>query len=294
MISKLLLCLALGLSGGLVGCSTVQLSRQDVVSYSPPSSASLQKIKIERIFITGEQLSGLASLPKDKTEFGSRWLVEEKPDTMRAGPWNTRLYIFDSADTNRCVRVELLDHAGYEIRHHWLNEKMLFVRVPWGRIAWTDFILNTETLHFVYLEDGMYLKTLEQQEAAESFTGYGLNEITSHIFAIEGKIVRIRKTPTILKTITVALIKPLPTALGWVPGDKPGQTIVIHFDESLSRLGKLHFVTGDTVKVAFGNGIQNLNPNDWGSNFSWLYVEKNGHFYNTKGELVNSDPDDNL
>ncbi len=294
MNSKLLLGLALGLSGGLVGCSTVQLSRQDAVSYSPPSSDSLQKIKIEHVSLTSEQSARLDLLPEDKTEFGSRWLVEEKLDTMRGGPWNTQLYVFDSTDTNRCVRVELLDHAGYDIHHSWLNEKLLFVRVPWGRIAWTDFVLNTETLHFAYIEDGMFTETLEQQEEAESFNGYGLNQITSHIFGIEGKIVHVHETPEVLKSITVELIKPLPTALGWIPYDKPGESIVIHFDESLSRLGKLHLATGDTVKVAFGNGIQSLKPGDWGSNFSWLYVGKNGHFYNTKGEVVDSDPDENL
>jgi hypothetical protein len=291
---KILLCLALVLSGGLLGCTTVQLPRQGAVSYSPLSSASLQKIKVERISLAGEQLAERASLPKDKTEFDSRWLVERKPDTMHAGPWDTRLYIFDSADTNRCVRVELLDHASYEVRHAWLNEKMLFVEVPWGRIAWTDFVLDTETLHFAYIEDGVYNKMLEQQEKAESFNGYGLNEITSHIFGIEGKIIHIRETPGELKSITVEVIKPLPTALGWIPYDKPGESMVIHFDESLSKLDKLHLATGDIVKVAFGNGIQSRNPDDWGSNFSWLYVEKNGHFYNTKGEVVDSDPDENL
>ena len=84
---------------------------------------------------------------------------------MRDGPWNTRLYIFDSADTNRCVRVELLDRAGYEVHHSWLNEKLLFVRVPWGRIAWTDFVLNTETLHFDYIEDGVYNEMLNARKS---------------------------------------------------------------------------------------------------------------------------------
>ena len=121
-----------------------------------------------------------------------------------------------------------------------------------------------------------------------------MNEITSHIFGIEGKIVRIRETPGVLKSITVKLIKPLPTALGWIPYDKPGESVVIHFDESLSKLGKLHLATGDTVKVAFGNGIQSLRPDDLESNFSWLYVEKNGRFYNTKGEIVDSVSDENL
>lgn len=139
-----------------------------------------------------------------------------------------------------------------------------------------------------------------RREEAESFIGYGLNqngtsgEITSHIFGIEGKVIRIHTTSDILRSITVKLIKPLPTALGWIPYEKPGEVITIHFDESLSRLGQLQLAIGDTVKIAFGNGIQSLNPNDWGSNFSWLYVEKNGHFYNTKGEIVDSDPHDNL
>ena len=167
MNPKLLLALALVLSSGLLGCTTVQSPRQDAVLYSTPSSASLQKIKIKRISLTGEQVAELASLPKDKTEFNSRWLVEEKPDTMRRA-LGYAAYIFDSADTNRCVRVELLDQAGYEIRHAWLNEKMLFIGVPWGRMAWTDSVLDTETLRFVYIEDGVYIRELDSQEGRES------------------------------------------------------------------------------------------------------------------------------
>jgi hypothetical protein len=93
-------------------------------------------------------------MPKSKTPFGVRWLVAEDPDTTQDGPWTTRLYIFDSADTNRCVEVELIDHVSGGVRPRWLNDKMLFVNVWWGRIAWTDFILDTETRHIAYIEDG--------------------------------------------------------------------------------------------------------------------------------------------
>jgi hypothetical protein len=169
MKPKIILCLTLVLSGVLFGCSTTDnSSRRDIVSYSKPSSESLQKIKIERISLTGDQLAKLASLPKDKTEFGSRWLLKEKPDTMRDGPWSTRLYIFNSTDTNQCVQIELLDHASYDVRHIWLNEKMLFVEVCWGRIAWTDFILDTETLRFAYIEDGFDYSMIETQQERES------------------------------------------------------------------------------------------------------------------------------
>ena len=124
--------------------------------------------------------------------------------------------------------------------------------------------------------------------------GYGLDEITSHIFGIEGKVIGIRKSATTLNSITVAITRPLPSALGWIPYEKPGEIVVIRFDESLSKLDRLELVTGSIIKVAFGNGIQSINPNDWGSNFLWLYVEKDSRFYNTRGETVNSNPGENL
>jgi hypothetical protein len=195
-IKSFILCLALVLSGGLSGCSTVEPPRQENVTYSKPSSENLQKIKIERISLTNEQLAKSVVEPEDKRENGSPLLAEERPVWTRDAPWNTRLYIFNSADTNRCVCVELLDHGAYEVHHTWLNNKMLFVKVPWGRLAETDFVLDTKTLRFAYIEDGFDYFTIEQQEEAESFNGYGLNEngtngkITSRIFSIEGKVIQ--------------------------------------------------------------------------------------------------------
>jgi hypothetical protein len=175
MKTKLIFCLALVLSGGLFGCSTTNepirqhivshgsSERPDVLSYSKPSPETLRQIKVENISLTKEELNKLDALSKNQTENGVRWLVEEKPDTMRNGPWNTQIYIFNRDNTNHCVRVELIDHAG-SVDHTWLNDKMLFVRVWFGRIAWTDFILDTETRKFVYIEDGRLDAVLDSQE----------------------------------------------------------------------------------------------------------------------------------
>jgi hypothetical protein len=133
------------------------------VSYSKPSSESLLKIKIERVSLTDKQSGELAALPKTTSEFGSRWLVEERPDTMRPGPWTTRIYVFDATDTRHCVRIQLTDHAGYDVQRSWLNEKMLFVRVSWGRIVSTDFVLDAETLKFAYAEDANYFRLVYPQ-----------------------------------------------------------------------------------------------------------------------------------
>jgi len=176
MKPKLILCHALILSGVLFGCSTVNESpRQyiltpdnpsehtDVLTYTKPSPETLKQIKVARVSLTKEELNKLAALPKDAAMSDVRWLVEEKPDTMQNGPWDTQLYIFDTGDTNHCVRVELIDNAG-RVDHRWLNGKMLFVTVWFGRIAWTDFILDTETLRFAYIEDGRLDEMLDGPE----------------------------------------------------------------------------------------------------------------------------------
>ena len=161
----LIFCVALVLSGGLVGCATDSslreylidddpLARPEILSYSKPSSETLHQIKIKRISLSREQFQKLNTFPMSKTENGVRWLLEEKPDTMREGPWHTRLYIFDATDTHHCLSIELVDHSSSEVHHVWLNDKMLFVRVWFGRIAWTDFVLNTETGRLAYIEDG--------------------------------------------------------------------------------------------------------------------------------------------
>ena len=166
MKPKLLLCLALVLSGGLFGCSTVNeqphqyISRStkpdelsEVISYEKPSPETLQNIKVARVSLTKDVLNKLATLPKDPTN-GASWLVEEDPDTTHDGPWKTDVFILDDADTNRCVRIEIIDHVSGGVKHTWLKNKILFVEVWWGHIGFTDFILNTETCKIIYMEDG--------------------------------------------------------------------------------------------------------------------------------------------
>src|SRR6185295_7330511 len=86
MKHKIFPCLALVLSGVLFGCSTTVEShreylvthdpaeRPDILSYSKPSAESLKKIKIERVFLTGEQSAKMIMLPKSETRFHTRSL----------------------------------------------------------------------------------------------------------------------------------------------------------------------------------------------------------------------------
>jgi len=193
MKSKLILCLALVLSGGLFGCSTtVGQSRQyisrpansdelpGVSWHEKPSPETLQKIKVARVSLTKDELNKLAVLPKDP-ENGALWLVEEDPDTLRDGPWKTDLYIFDNANTNHCVRIGLFDHVSGGVKHVWLNDKILFVEVWWGHIGYTDFILNVETLKFLYMEDGFYTSLPVDSRPESCYEVKGWDEVKNTI-----------------------------------------------------------------------------------------------------------------
>jgi hypothetical protein len=129
------------------------LDAAEIVSYSKPDQYTLERIRVARVSLTAAEIKKLASLPKDYSERDARWLVEEKPDTMRGGPWTNRLYVFDKTDTSHCVRIELND-TWARVDHTWLKHKRLFVEVWFGRLTWADFILDTDTLRFLHIEDG--------------------------------------------------------------------------------------------------------------------------------------------
>ncbi len=123
-----------------------------------------------------------------------------------------------------------------------------------------------------------------------SCAGYGPGDITSHIFGIQGEIVHISRTTTQLKSLTIKITGSLPSAVGYEPYTKPGEVVTIRFDESISRLGSLSLAKGSVIRLDFGSVLantkhsQNQNSSYWGSNYSWLLVERNGVFYNRKGE----------
>jgi hypothetical protein len=50
------------------------------------------------------------------------------------------------------VQLSFVDHANYSLEVSWVNEKLLCIRVPWGRILGTDLVFDVETGRFVYRE----------------------------------------------------------------------------------------------------------------------------------------------
>jgi hypothetical protein len=84
-----------------------------------------------------------------------RWLVQTRPDSTRPGPWTTTIVI-GTSHHGKASKLSLIDHTSGGVRVQWLNEKLLFVQVWWGRIVSTDLVLDAEHRTFLYQERANY------------------------------------------------------------------------------------------------------------------------------------------
>ncbi len=86
---------------------------------------------------------------------GTRWLIVKKPDYLKTGPWSTTLYIGARGENRPFLELSFRDH-GNTFTASWLNEKLLYISVWWGRIASSELILNIEKRIFIYNETANY------------------------------------------------------------------------------------------------------------------------------------------
>lgn len=123
--------------------------------------------------------------------------------------------------------------------------------------------------------DPVWVKLLQTEHRHDKFHS---------MVCIEGKVVTVHKTSNILKSITVE-VTPWKTTLGVL--GKPWGTVVIHFDEPVSKLGSLELATGGIVRlVVFTINNGSNRPDELGSSCSSLGVKQNGAFYYSNGEKI--------
>jgi len=85
----------------------------------------------------------------------TRWMIISKPDFMKAGPWTTVIWV-RNADRGVPEMLTFVDHGSGGVNVQWLNEKLLYGSVWWGRIVSTDFIFDFEKKEFIYREMASY------------------------------------------------------------------------------------------------------------------------------------------
>ena len=95
----------------------------------------------------------------EKEPDGAKWtpsptgayrLRQVDPDFTAPPPWNTRIVI--EAERPEAVIVELRNHGNATAYAIWVNEKLVLVRVWWGRVLGADLLVDAEKGEIVWKE----------------------------------------------------------------------------------------------------------------------------------------------
>jgi hypothetical protein len=152
-----LLALCIGVAGG----QTSQPCDDAQVHYRGAPQEMQHKI---RLTWPTSQPELAVSARKVVSPQGTRWFFEVDPDyTSTKEPWNTSLFIHSGGKTDRVLRVDILDH-GNTLTANWINEKLLFVEVWWGRFASSDVILDVDQGKVLYHELANHIETIQPCE----------------------------------------------------------------------------------------------------------------------------------
>jgi hypothetical protein len=130
----------------------------DVISYTAPTVMPLK----DRIII--KRMTDNITIPtatdeeieKRSPQGTARLIFSQQPDFEKNGPWSTKIRIVGNKAHPINLSIEFRDHSNAGVNATWLNEKLIFMRVWWGRIVSTDFILNVETGEPIYTEEASY------------------------------------------------------------------------------------------------------------------------------------------
>jgi hypothetical protein len=130
----------------------------DIVRYESPTEGHLKEnIVIKKMtdkFISPSAIS--KETEKISPQGTARLIFTEQPDFTKAGVWNTKARIIGNAAHPLNLMLEFRDHANQYVYAVWLNEKLIFLRVWWGRLVSTDLLLNVESGEPLYIEQAEY------------------------------------------------------------------------------------------------------------------------------------------
>jgi hypothetical protein len=123
------------------------------VRYTPFDPSSTKKIILSETKDSSEAPSA-----KDKkwSPQGTRYLLLQSADFNKPGPWTTTVFIGGAGLNGRLLKLSLIDHESGGVQVQWLNEKLLFVDVWWGRIVSVDLIVDINSRTFLYKEMAEY------------------------------------------------------------------------------------------------------------------------------------------
>ncbi len=130
--------------------TTIGCDKQEV-RYSPIDSSVRGKITLAE---TKDSLT--PSSTTKRSPQGTRYASLDGADFSKPGPWSTAVFIGGVGLNGHLLKLSFVDHANGGVQMQWLNEKLLFVQVWWGRIVSTDIILDVSSKTVLYEEMAQY------------------------------------------------------------------------------------------------------------------------------------------
>jgi hypothetical protein len=126
--------------------------RDQKVNYGSAPAFIQKRINLTRV-------DGSAKVPASENRVyspqGNRWFINASPDYSKSGPRSTTLYIGNRAGGVGALQATFTDDDK-DFAVSWINDKLLFIQVWWGRIASSDLILDVDKGIFLYDEFAHY------------------------------------------------------------------------------------------------------------------------------------------
>jgi hypothetical protein len=136
--------------------SDTECREYDEVYHEKPDEYVLSRINFEKMNSDSKVPSSLSGAPKEFSPHGTKHYIMQSADFTKQAPWNTDIYILGNRANPLKMKITFRDHGNGGVRARWLNEKLLFVQVWWGRIVSTDLILDLDSAKWIYMQNANY------------------------------------------------------------------------------------------------------------------------------------------
>jgi len=139
----------------------------DKVQYSEPRELLRERVMIE----TGSESAGRMAVHRrfeeSRSPYRTAHALVSPPDFKQRGPWTTVVAVRGNQVRDLELLITIRDHGSGGVKLRWLNEKLIWFRIWWGRVIATDMLLDVETGHPIYFEEADFQQILLDCEEKE-------------------------------------------------------------------------------------------------------------------------------
>jgi hypothetical protein len=125
----------------------------DRVQYSETRQLLRDRILIETDIDVGGRFPALRRFEEVRSPHRTAHALLSPPDFKQLGPWTTVVAVKGNQARPLDLLITFRDHGSSAVRARWLNEKLMWFRVWWGRVVATELVLNVETAEPLYMEE---------------------------------------------------------------------------------------------------------------------------------------------